>query len=115
MPVMSENPTPACFDLVAMLAQRFDPAAARGQEGEIQFFFSGAESGACYLRMTKTACTFHLGEALYPKLTLRVDCDVWKAILRGELRWEKAMMERRFLATGSFPLLAQMPRIFKFG
>ncbi|WP_299029057.1 hypothetical protein [uncultured Thermanaerothrix sp.] len=112
---MSEHQTPTCFDSVAMLARRFDPDAARGQEGEIQFFFSGTESGACYLRLTKTACTFHPGEALFPKLTLRVDCEVWKAILRGELTWEKAMMERHFLATGNFPLLAQMPRIFKIG
>lgn len=112
---MAEAHEPSCFDLVAALTTQFDPVAARGQEGEIQFFFSGEESGACYLRLTKSGCTFHRGEALYPKLTLRVKAEVWKAIMRGDLSWEKAMMERHFLATGNFPLLAQMPRIFRFG
>jgi alkyl sulfatase BDS1-like metallo-beta-lactamase superfamily hydrolase len=112
---MNEVRELTCLELVAAMAQRFDPTAARGQEGEIQFIFSGEESVTCYLRLTKSGCTFHRGEALYPKLTIRVDSGVWKAIMRGDITWERAMMERHFLATGNFPLLAQMPRLFQMG
>ncbi|MCS7248626.1 MAG: hypothetical protein NZ840_10330 [Anaerolineales bacterium] len=112
---MVEPHEESCLELVAALAERFDPVAARGREAEIQFLFSGEESGACYLRLTRTGCTFHLGEALYPTLTIRVKAETWKAIMRGDLSWERAMMERHFLATGNFPLLAQMPRIFHIG
>ncbi|MDW8064553.1 MAG: hypothetical protein RMK32_02840 [Anaerolineae bacterium] len=112
---MAEICEPTCFELVESLTKRFDVAATQEQEAEIQFFFSGQENGACYLRLSKTGCTFHRGEALYPKLTIRVRAEVWKAIMRGDITWEKAMMERHFLATGNFTLLARMPRIFRFG
>lgn len=105
----------SCLELVARMAKHFDPQAARGQEAEIQFIFSGEENERCFLRMKKDGCSFHLGESQYPKVTLRVSAQVWRQIWNGEITWEKAMMERLFLATGNFPLVAQMPVIFKIG
>lgn len=103
-----------CIQSIQNLANQFDPSALRGDDIEIQFMFNdqGQKKG-CYLHLLKGKCTFHDGEALFPKLTLKIDCSVWKSILDGELSWEKALMERRFVATGNFPLLAQVPKIFK--
>ncbi len=110
---MNQTNLEKCIQSVQRLGRAFDPKAVRGDDIEIQFVFDDeGKKGACYLHILRGSCAFRDGEALFPKVTVKSACDVWLSILAGELSWEKALMERRFIATGNFPLIAQFPKIF---
>ncbi len=97
------------------LIQRFNPDAAPDLTADIQFLFSGRESAAYYVRMADGKCTLHKGELDFARLTIRVDIEIWRAIQQGEIAWADAMMQRKFTATGNFPLLARLPQLFRLG
>ncbi|MCS7010361.1 MAG: SCP2 sterol-binding domain-containing protein [Anaerolineales bacterium] len=98
--------------LLQTLVESFHPAAAAGLVAEIQFLFSGVEKGAYYLKIENGKCTLHTGEIDFARLTIRVDLNVWEEIQTGKIRWSDALMQRKFLATGNFPLLARLPDLF---
>lgn len=109
------NAAVSCEETLCNLVSTFDAGAAGGLSAEIQFIFSGSETGAYYLQIANGKCTLHKGEVNFARLTIRVDADVWRKIQSGEISWTDAMMQRRFTATGNFPLLARLPQIFKIG
>ncbi len=105
--------TSTAESLLNDLIARFDPNAAQGLNAEIQFLFHGTDSAAYYLRIANGKCTLHQGELDFARLTIRVDVEVWRAIQQGEIAWAEAMMQRKFTATGNFPLLARLPQLFR--
>jgi putative sterol carrier protein len=109
------NVTASCESFLLELAKTLDPNASRGLEADIQFVFSGTEESTYYLHIADGKCTLQKGESQYPRLTIRVNAETWQEIQSGKIPWTKAMMERKFLATGNFPLLARLPQLFKIG
>lgn len=110
---MNENPT--CEEILQELAQSINPEAARGLNVDIQFVFSGAQSGMYYLHLADGKCSVHKGELGFARLTIRTDVNDWINLQTGKTNWTEAMMQRKFMATGNFPLLARLPQIFKIG
>lgn len=106
--------TLSLVDTLQKMADQYDPVKAGKFKDDIaiQFMFSGAETANHYLQIKKSKCTLHPGKNLYPKLTLKIDSEIWLAIWRGELDWTQLLMQRKFVATGDFPLLAKLPQIF---
>jgi len=102
-------------ELLINLSKTFNADAARGVEADIQFEFSGSETGIYNLRIANGKCTFLMGELSFPRLTIRVDANVWRDIQNGKISWNDAMMQRIFLGTGNFLLLARLPQLFKIG
>lgn len=96
------------------MADQYNPTRAGKYKDEIaiQFMFSGSEKANHYLQIKKGKCSLHQGQNLYPKLTLKIDSELWLGIWRGELNWTEQLMQRKFIATGDFPLLAKLPEIF---
>lgn len=104
-----------CVEVLTELAKTFNPSAAAGLNVDVQFVFSGSQSGTYYLHIADGKCSVHEGELGYARLTIRVDFDDWLALQTGNMSWTDAMMARTFMATGNFPLLAKLPQIFKIG
>ncbi len=109
------NAQPSCETLLQQLAQTFNREAAGELQAVIQFIFTGEESASCTLTIGGGKCIVQKGEADFPRLTIRVDAGVWREIMSGQLSWSEAMMQRKFVATGNFPLLARLPQLFKIG
>ncbi|HNK63877.1 MAG TPA: SCP2 sterol-binding domain-containing protein [Anaerolineales bacterium] len=107
--------TPTCEEILNELAKTFNPDAARGLNVDVQFIFSGAQSGTFSLHLADGKCTVNKGELDYARLTIRVDVNDWLDLQNGKFNWTEAMMQRKFMATGNFPLLAKLPQIFKIG
>lgn len=101
------------MQLLQDLVQSFDPTAATGLTADIQFIFTGSEKGVYYLRIANGKCSLHAGELDFARLTIRVDIDTWRQIQNGQIGWGEALMQRKFLATGNFPLLARLPELFR--
>ena len=103
----------SCKELLIELSKTLNAENARGLNADILFVFSGSEKGEYYLHLENGKCTLHTGSLDYARLTIRVDADVWRDIQGGKIPWSEAMMQRKFIATGNFPLLARLPQLFK--
>lgn len=104
-----------CEEVLNELAKSFNPSAASGLNVDVVFVFSGTQSGTYYLHIANGKCSVHKGELDYARLTIRVDFNDWLDLQNGKINWTDAMMQRKFMATGNFPLLAKLPKIFKIG
>ncbi len=91
----------------------FDPSAAQGLTATIQFDVHGPESGVYHLRIADGECTFHIGPAAAPTLTIATPSDVWLRISSGELAGQDALMQGLYTASGDLSLLLKMNRLFK--
>jgi len=91
----------------------FDAAAAGDMDATLQFNVTGAEPGTYHLRIAKGDCTFHLGAAVDPTLTITTPSDVWLKISRGELNAQEALMQGLYQVQGDFSLLTRMGTLFK--
>jgi putative sterol carrier protein len=98
--------------LLRELSNMLNPDAAQGLNAYIQFFFGGSESDAWYLYIHNGQCTLYKGALNFAHLTIRVDVNVWQEIQNGKISFTEAMMQRKFLATGNFTLLARFPQFF---
>lgn len=91
----------------------FDAVAAGDMDATIQFNVTGAEPGTYHLRIANGDCTFHMGVAENPTLTITTPSDVWLKISRGELNAQEALMQGLYQVQGDFSLLMQMGTLFK--
>ena len=71
----------------------FDAVAAGDIDATLQFNVTGAEPGTYHLHIAESDCTFHLGAAEDPTLTITTPSDVWLKISRGELDAQDALMQ----------------------
>ncbi|MFZ5881086.1 MAG: nitrilase-related carbon-nitrogen hydrolase [Chloroflexota bacterium] len=90
----------------------FNPEAARGMNITIQFDMSGSEPGVYHLAIANGECSFHVGAAQDPTLTILAPSDVWLKISRGEMTGYDALMQELYTATGEITLLMQMDSLF---
>jgi apolipoprotein N-acyltransferase len=91
----------------------FNAKAAGGLSATVQFDVTGTESGVYHLRIVKGECTFHIGPADEPTLTINTPSDVWLKISRGELSGQTAFMQGLYTASGDLSLLLRMDSLFK--
>ncbi len=90
----------------------FDPAAAGELDAAIQFDVTGPEPGSYYLRVAHGDCTFHLGDASDPTLTISTPSDVWLRVSQGQLDGQEALIQGLYQANGDLSLLMQMGTLF---
>ncbi len=90
----------------------FDPAAAGDLAAVIQFDAGGAEPGMYHLSIAGGECTFHVGAAPAPTLTIATPSEVWLRIRRGELNGQEAMKQGLYTVSGDLSLLARMRELF---
>ncbi|MCP4139892.1 MAG: SCP2 sterol-binding domain-containing protein [Chloroflexi bacterium] len=91
----------------------FNPKAATDLKATIQFDISGDEAGAYYLKIANGACSFHIGTADSPTLTITTPSDVWLKISRGELSGQDALLEGLYTASGDLSLMLKMDALFQ--
>ncbi|OQY22464.1 MAG: hypothetical protein B6I35_05945 [Anaerolineaceae bacterium 4572_32.2] len=91
----------------------FDPTAAGDLAATIQFDVSGPEPGVYHLRIVGGECTFHIGPAAAPTLTISTPSDIWLKISRGELSGQEALMQGLYSAEGDLSLMLKMNDLFK--
>jgi putative sterol carrier protein len=91
----------------------FDATAAGDIDATLQFNVTGPEPGTYYLRIAEGDCTFHLGTAGDPALTIATPSDVWLKISCGELDAQGALMQGLYQGQGDLNLLMRMGTLFK--
>ena len=91
----------------------FSAEAAGDLTGDIQFDITGTEPGIYHLHIAKGECTFRVGPADEPTLTINTPSDVWLKISRGELSGQDALMQGLYTASGDLSLLLKMDSLFK--
>ncbi len=91
----------------------FNAAAAGDMDARLQFNVTGAEPGTYHLRIAEGNCTFHLGAAEEPTLTITTPSDVWLKVCRRELDSKDALMQGLYQVQGDFSLLMRMGTLFK--
>lgn len=91
----------------------FNPAAAGDLEAVVQFVAGGREPGIYHLAIVSGNCTFHLGKALNPTLTIKTPSEVWMQITAGELSGQDALLSGLYTAQGDTTLLLKMGDLFK--
>jgi multimeric flavodoxin WrbA/putative sterol carrier protein len=101
-----------CRELLSMMPQAFDAAAAGDLTAVYQFEVRGGENFVSHLRVAGGACTYHEGPADKPDLIVRTPADVWLKISRGELSGQQAFMDGRYKTEGDMNLLLKMSRLF---
>jgi len=90
----------------------FDREAAGDLEVVLEFDVSGNELGRYYLEISKQHCTFHVGPAQDPTLTITTPSDVWLQISSGELSGRDALLDGLYSVSGDASLLLRMDEIF---
>jgi len=93
----------------------FDYAAAGDLTATIQFGVSGSEPGVYHLRIAGGECTFHVGSAEAPTLTVATPSEVWLQISRGEVSGQEALMKGMYSASGDLSLLLRLDDLFETG
>jgi hypothetical protein len=91
----------------------FDPSSAGDLKAVIQFEVSGQEPGVYHLRIDSGRCSFHVGSASDPTMTIKTPSDIWLQISRGERTGQEALLEGLYLVEGDSSLLMQFNTLFK--
>jgi multimeric flavodoxin WrbA/putative sterol carrier protein len=98
--------------LILQMPKGFNPSAANGIAGDLQFDLSGAGGGKLFLSIGGGQCTAHEGASVAPLLTIKAPGEVWLRLARGELDRPKALMEGLYSVDGDMALLMKMGEIF---
>ena len=99
--------------LVLDMPKVFNPDAARGVRGEIQFDLSGEGGGQIVLSIEDGRCRAYEGESTAPILRIKGPAEVWLKMARGEINKAEALMKGMFTAEGDIILLTRMGDIFR--
>jgi putative sterol carrier protein len=99
--------------LVEGMTLTFNPQAAGDLRATIEFIITAPQAGNYWLEIAGGACTFHIGKAISPTLTITTASDVWLDIANGKLNPQQALMQGRYKAGGDFGLLLRMSVLFK--
>jgi putative sterol carrier protein len=97
------------------MALVFNPAAAGDLAATIEFEAGGAEPGAYHLSIAGGECTFRVGPAAAPTLTITTPSEVWLKIRSGELNGTEALKQGLYTVSGDLSLLPKMGELFKAG
>lgn len=99
-------------DLIAGMPHVFNPEAAEGIEGVIQFRLTGEEEGDYYIVISSGSATSYEGIHPEPTLTINAPSEVWVAIGRGELNGPMAFLKKMFTVSGDVQLLLNLEKMF---
>ena len=94
--------------LIEKLPQVFLPEIA----GDANAIFQFQISEPCYLSIQNKRCTFALGQAAAPSLTLTADDEVMQKVLRGETNGMVAVMTGKMKTHGNLKLGQSMTTFF---
>ncbi|MFZ0053134.1 MAG: NAD(P)H-dependent oxidoreductase [Desulfobaccales bacterium] len=99
-------------ELLEIMPQGFNPAAAAGLKAIYQFEVSGSENFTAHLRIADQQAIFYEGPAAKPEVIIQTPADVWLAIYRGELDGAQAFMSGKFKVEGDLSLLMKLNSLF---
>jgi putative sterol carrier protein len=99
--------------LVLDMPKVFNPEAAQGVRGEIQFDLSGEGGGQIVLSIEEGKCWAYEGQSQAPILHVKGPAEVWLKMARGEINKAQALMKGMFRAEGDIVLLTRLGEIFK--
>jgi multimeric flavodoxin WrbA/putative sterol carrier protein len=114
-PVETQSPSSGlgpCRELLEMMPQALNPAAAAGLTAIYQFEVSGTETFTAHLVIADGEATFHEGAADKPNLIIKTPAEVWLAISRGELDGTQAYLSGQFRIKGDLGLLIKLKTLF---
>lgn len=101
-----------CRELLEIMPQGFNAAAAGDMKVVYQFEISGTEHFTAHLRIADGKCTFHDGPAERPDVVVKSPAEVWLAISRGELDGQSAFMGGQYKVEGDVMLLLKLKDLF---
>jgi putative sterol carrier protein len=110
---MERQSPPSIRQLLEGMTLTFDACAAGDLQATIQFDVSAPQAGTYYMQIADRNCTFHIGQATSPTLTITTPSDVWVKVASGELNAQHALMQGLYKASGEFSLLLKMGELFK--
>ncbi len=96
----------------AAMQNAFQPSRAAGVDKRIQFDFTGREPGTWAVGVRNSALEYHEGPAQSPNATLKVDSDIWLAILRSEITPLDSVMSGKLQIEGDMGLMIQFQNWF---
>ena len=99
--------------LLEGMSLTFDPQGAGDLDATIQFVVGAPQKGNYFFEIAGGVCTFHVGMAAAPSLTITTPSDVWLKIASGQLNPQQALMQGMYKANGDFSLLLRMGTLFK--
>jgi multimeric flavodoxin WrbA len=106
-------PRPDSIDnLMAVLRVGFNPKAAGDIKATVQFEFSGAVQGSCYLIVENATIRAMSGVAKNPNLTIESPFEVWADIMTGKADGTQLFMEQKYSAGGDMDLLMKFSTLF---
>jgi multimeric flavodoxin WrbA/putative sterol carrier protein len=114
-PVQPESPgnePSTAREILEMMPQALNPAAAAGLTAIYQFEVSGSENFTAHLVIADQQATFMDGPADKPNLIIKTPADVWLAISRGELDGSQAFLSGQFRIKGDLGLLVKLKTLF---
>lgn len=106
------HPAQTVRELLELMPQALNPAAAAGLTATYQFEINGSENLTAHLHIENQQAVFHEGPAERPEVVIQTPAEVWLAVSRGELDGAKAFMTGRFKATGNLGLLMKLQALF---
>ena len=89
-----------------------NPDEAKDLNATIQFHGSGHDGGDYYLTIADGQCQFVNGVVVDPTLTISTPADVWLKIARNEMNGARALISRKYKASGKMGLLLKMDKLF---
>lgn len=98
--------------LVESMIIFYDPEAASGLSGTIQFKVTGPEPGEYYIEFGGDDAVFRLGVAANADLTINTPSDIWMQICEGETDGAEALGKGLYSAEGNLDFLIRYDSIF---
>jgi multimeric flavodoxin WrbA/putative sterol carrier protein len=106
-------PRPDSIDsYIGLMKLGFDPAGANGLQAKIQFNFSGACQGSCFLQIADGMLNAETGTIDSPDLTVNSPFDIWMDILTGKAEGQQMFLDQKYAVEGDLGLLMQMEQLF---
>lgn len=88
-------PIQSVREYVDALRGSFDPSRAVGQTATVQYIFTGAVTGACYMRVVDGALTVGEGQTPNPTVTVTSDFTTWMRVVNYDhdplLAWQEGL------------------------
>jgi putative sterol carrier protein len=99
-------------DIIGSLPSKLDKEAAEDLDAVYQFDLTGAEGGQYQLIVQHGACSVKEGTHADPHVTLSMDADDCKKLLKGQLSGMAIVMSGRLQITGDIGLAMQLKSLF---
>jgi multimeric flavodoxin WrbA/putative sterol carrier protein len=99
-------------ELLQMMPDVLNPAAAAGMNAVFQFEVSGQENFTAHLTIKDSQATYHDGPAAKPDVIIKTPAAIWLAVSRGEMDGAQAFMSGKYQVEGDLSLLMRLGSLF---